>query len=120
MVVDIRIRKSVNMQYDDMKLSNMIAFGDWNILFCIYRGEQYFASIDYQELRFLSSNEELVNYINSKPIYKWIEGINLDRISRLFFEYKNAVVILLEKPNYNMDEILAVNKVDIGFGVNGR
>lgn len=116
MVVDIRIRKSVNMQYDDMKLSNMIAFGDWNILFCIYRGEQYFASIDYQELRFLSSNEELVNYINSKPIYKWIEGINLDRISRLFFEYKNAVVILLEKPNYNMDEILAVNKVDIGFG----
>lgn len=115
MIVDIKVRRIINIQYDEMKLSTMFSFEDWDLLFCIFKNEDYYTTIDFLELRLISSDEELFDYVNSKPIGKWVNGIEIDKIGKIFSKYKNTINLLAEKPDLYKKEILTVNKVEISF-----
>lgn len=120
MVVDIRIRKILHIQYDEVHLGKMAEnlLECWDVLWCIYRGSTFYACIDYQELRLLSSDEELTEYINNKSVHEWIDAMDMVRLSELFDMHKDIVTILLERPTILMDEILTINRIQIACNSN--
>lgn len=88
MVIDIRVRKCLNIQYDEMHLESINAMlpekNDVYVLGCVYKGEEYYANIDTYSLRPLAFDEELFEYISHKSVGGWIEGLDINRIGDLF------------------------------------
>ena len=123
MVIDIQVRRCLNVQYNDMHLENIIRWllenNDISTLVCVYKGKEYYANIDIMSLRFLASDEELFEYVDSQSIGGWLEEFDINRIGELFFEYKDAETILLEKPNENSKEVLTVSKMSMCCHPNG-
>lgn len=119
MVIDILMKKTLNFQYIGLNLKNIIeaSLKNSNVIFCVFKGRDFYANIDYQELRLLSSNEELYEYVDMKSIHEWVDGFKLDKVRKLFGLNKNISTIIAEKPSYDMDEILTFNKVDIAYGM---
>lgn len=122
MVIDIRVRKCLNVQYDNIHLENIIKMllenNDIDSLVCIYKGDEYYANIDTMWLVFLASERKLLEYINDQSVNGWVEGFDINRIGELFSNYKGAETILLEKPDKSSKEVLTVSKVEVWSPVN--
>lgn len=117
MVIDIRVRKCLNIHYDNMYLENIIRMM-WksNVpydLLCVYKDNEYYANIDINMLWTLASDDELYEYINNKSVHGWVEGFDINRAEELFFIYKDAGTIPLEKPNESSNEVFAVCNVQL-------
>ncbi len=117
MVIDIRMRKCLNVQYDDMHLGNIVKMllenKEVHDLICIYKGKDYYVNIDANTLWTLTSDEALYEYICDQFVDGWVDGFDINMIEELFFKYKDAGTILLEKPNEDSKEVLAVSNVEL-------
>lgn len=114
MIVDIRIFNCFQIQYCDIEFENIVnvLWKNDDIVVCVYKGEEYYASIDCAVLRSISSQEQLLAYLDIKSIHGWLDGIERTNIEELFSEYKEATIIFLEKPEIQAKTLWAANKVE--------
>ncbi len=114
MLIDSRIRNCINVQYADINLTDIGKKISKNadILFCIYKGDKYCAYLDWAGLCMLSSQKELMEYIDAKSDHGWVYGLEMDKIERLFRKHQDTT-IFLEKPSIKSKEIWTVNKIDV-------
>lgn len=117
LIIDVRIRRKQNIQYDDIQLKNMveIILQDSDILFCIYKDDKFFASIDQQRLCTFSTNEEIRDYLNIESVHEWINGLDMGVVNKLFMNYKNETTIIIQDPDVSKREIFTVNRVDMVY-----
>lgn len=88
---------------------------DYDILFCVYKGDKFFASIDQQEFCSFSSNEDIYDYINKESVHEWVDGLDMSKLDKIFSDYKNTTTVVIENPIISMNEILTVNRVDMVY-----
>lgn len=88
-----------------------------NIVVCIYKGDEYYANLVWREVWALSSQEELIEYIDVESGHEWVNGLKMDRIEELFFLYQD-VTILLEKPGIQSEDIWTANRIEVLSPIN--
>lgn len=115
MLIDIRIRGCINIQYEDVQLGNIgrIFLDNFHKVICIYNGEEYYATIDWTGLQPLSTQEELVEYINKESTHEYVDGLDIDKIEELFRDYKNITTVVLGKPQIHLNTVWTANRIEV-------
>ena len=117
MIIDIEIRGCLNVQYTDIRLEKIGSLILENLgknkVVCIFKGHDYYTCIDWMALQPLSSQEELLEYIDKRSVHGWVNGFEKDEIEKLFLMYKDANTIFLEEPKIDSDALWAANKIEV-------
>lgn len=113
MLIDIRIRTCINIQFQDIKLEKIVRLilENSDVVVCIYKGDEYYANIDRDNVQWLSSEEQLLKYLEDNSVCGWINAFEMDVVKEIFDEYKNVTLVFLEKPEIHSEAVWAVNKV---------
>jgi cytidyltransferase-like protein len=116
MLIDIRVRTCINIQFQDIRLENIggLILENSDAVVCIYKGEEYYANIDRDQMQLLSSQEELLKYLEDNSGRAWVNGFELDTIKETFDAYKNVTLVFLEKPEIYSEAVWTANKVCVG------
>lgn len=116
MLIDIRVRTCINIQFQDIRLEKIggLILENSDAVVCIYKGDEYYANIDRDNLRLLSSQEELLAYLEDNSVHGWTNGFELDAVKEIFDEYKNVELVFLEKPVIHSEAVWVANKVCVG------
>lgn len=116
-IIDIEIRGCLNVQYTDIRLEKIGSLILENLgknkVVCIFKGHDYYTCIDWMALQPLSSQEELLEYIDKRSVHGWVNGFEKDEIEKLFLMYKDANTIFLEEPKIDSDALWAANKIEV-------
>ncbi len=114
MIVDIRIRRCLNVQYEDIRIENigMEMLKNYDEIICIYKEKEFYASIDWNAV-WLPSSQRLLEYINIKAAHEWVNGFDMKKIEEIFFKYKETTTVLLEQPKVQLNAIWTANKVQV-------
>lgn len=117
MLIDIRVRKCLHVQYTDMLFKKIVTIFLVNrdALLCVYKNDKFYACIDYKEFEQISSNDELFLYMENESVHEWVNELDMDQLGQLFKDHKNAVTILIEKPDFEKDTVLAVSREPVVF-----
>ena len=113
MLIDIRIRTCINIQFRDIKPEKIgrLFLENSDAVVCIYKGDEYYANIDRDNMQKLSSQEELLIYLEENSVCGWINAFEMDVVKEIFDKYKNVSLVFLEKPEIHSEAVWAVNKV---------
>lgn len=119
MLIDIRIRRCLNVQYTNIKIAEVgkVFSENMDIVFCIFKGNEYYANLDWTGLYMLSSQEKLMENIDTRSDREWVNGLRMDEIEKFFCKYQDATV-LLEKPEKWFKEIWTANREEVCAPVN--
>ena len=114
MLIDIRIRRCLNVQYTNIKIAEVgkVLSENMDIVFCIFKGNEYYANLDWTGLYMLSSQEKLMENIDTRSDREWVNGLRMDEIEKFFCKYQDATV-LLEKPEKWFKEIWTANREEV-------
>lgn len=120
MLIDIRIRGCINIQYEDISLENIGKTISENLhkVMCIYKGEKYYSNIDWSGLQPIASQEELLEYIDEKSVHEWVDGLDIDKVEELFLCYKDITTVILGKPHKHLNAVWTANKIDVRNPIN--
>lgn len=116
MLIDIRIRTCINIQLQDTTLEKIggLILENSDAVVCIYKGNEYYANIDRDNMRLLSSQGELLKYLKDNSVHGWTNGLEMDVIKEIFDEYKNVTSVFLEKPEIHSETVWMADKVCVG------
>lgn len=86
MLIDIRIRRCLNVQYTNIKIAEVgkVLSENMDIVFCIFKGNEYYANLDWTGLYMLSSQEKLMENIDTRSDREWVNGLRMDEIEKFF------------------------------------
>lgn len=114
MLIDIRIRRCLNVQYTDIEIAEVgkVFSENMDTVICIYKGNKYYANLDWPGLYMLSSQEKLMEHIDTRSAHEWVNGLRMNEIEKFFCNYQDATV-LLEKPEKWFKEIWTANREDV-------
>ena len=106
MLIDIRVRTCINIQFSDIKMDKLgrLCLENSEAVVCIYKGDEYYSNIDLGNMRSLSSQEELLKYLEDNSVCGWINAFEMDVIKEIFDEYKNVTLVFLENPKYTLKQ----------------
>lgn len=118
MLIDIRVRTCINIQFSDIKMDKLgrLCLENSEAVVCIYKGDEYYSNIDLGNMRSLSSQEELLKYLEDNSVCGWINAFEMDVIKEIFDEYKNVTLVFLEKPEIHAETVWTANKVCVRDG----
>ncbi len=116
MLIDIRIRTCINIQFRDIKPEKIgrLFLENSDAVVCIYKGDEYYSNIDRDNMQMISSQEELLTYLEDNSVCGWINVFEMDVVKEIFDEYKNVTLLFLEKPEIHSEAVWTVNKVSVG------
>lgn len=116
MLIDIRVRTCINIQFQDITLEKIgrLFLENFDAVVCIYKGDEYYANIDRDNMQLLSSQEELLKYLEDNSACGWINAFEMDRVKQIYDECKNVTLVLLDKPEIHAEAVWAANKVCVG------